>query len=78
MNAMQNLYCNLGLKFDDSCPIDGGWTFWSSWGSCFGKCGFKGKRMRRRTCDNPVPSNNGAPCIGPSYQIENCQITGTT
>ncbi|XP_050472558.1 coadhesin-like isoform X3 [Bombus huntii] len=76
MNAMQNLYCNLGLKLDNSCPIDGGWTFWSPWGSCSGKCGFKGKRMRRRTCDNPVPSNNGAPCIGPSYQIENCQITG--
>ncbi|XP_048263812.1 uncharacterized protein LOC100649092 isoform X3 [Bombus terrestris] len=76
MNAMQNLYCNLGLKLDDSCPIDGGWTFWSPWGSCSGKCGFKGRRMRRRTCDNPVPLNNGAPCIGPTYQIENCQITG--
>ncbi|XP_043525490.1 uncharacterized protein LOC122536842 [Frieseomelitta varia] len=76
-NAMQSLYCDLGLKHENSCPIDGSWT-WSSWGLCSGKCGFKGRRRRHRTCDNPAPSNNGAFCIGPSYQIESCQITGCT
>lgn len=75
---MQSLYCDLGLKHENSCPIDGSWTSWSSWGLCSGKCGFKGRRRRHRTCDNPAPSNNGASCIGPSYQIESCQITGTT
>ncbi|CAK9798443.1 Coadhesin (Fragment) [Anthophora quadrimaculata] len=76
--AMQNFYCDLGLRNNDLCPIDGGWTSWSSWGSCFGKCGFKGKKKRQRVCNNPLPSNNGASCIGPSYQIESCQIMGCT
>ncbi|XP_017792234.1 PREDICTED: uncharacterized protein LOC108574210 [Habropoda laboriosa] len=77
-NAMQNFYCDLGLKNNDLCPIDGGWTSWSLWGSCFGKCGFKGKKRRHRICNNPLPSNNGASCIGPTYQIEICQIMGCT
>ncbi|CAL7935655.1 unnamed protein product [Xylocopa violacea] len=77
-NMMEDLSCDFGLKKDDSCPIDGGWTFWGAWGSCSGKCGFKGKRIRYRTCNNPAPSNNGAYCTGPSYQIETCQIMGCT
>ncbi|XP_029032306.1 coadhesin-like [Osmia bicornis bicornis] len=75
-NTMQDLDCDLGLKDDNLCPIDGGWTSWSSWGLCSGKCGFKGKRTRHRICNNPLPSNDGAPCIGSSYQTENCQIIG--
>lgn len=75
-NAMQNLYCDLGLKSEELCPIDGEWSSWSSWESCSGKCGFKGKKIRHRICNNPIPSNNGAPCIGPNYQIESCYITG--
>nr|XP_012137919.1 PREDICTED: coadhesin-like isoform X2 [Megachile rotundata] len=75
-NTIQDLYCDLGLGDDKSCPIDGGWTSWGSWSVCSGKCGFKGKRTRHRTCNNPLPSNDGAPCIGPSYQIENCQVNG--
>ncbi|XP_017761429.1 PREDICTED: uncharacterized protein LOC108551689 [Eufriesea mexicana] len=75
---MKNLYCDLGLENGDLCPIDGGWTSWSPWESCFGKCGFKGKKTRRRTCTNPIPSNDGASCIGLSYQIESCQIMGCT
>ncbi|XP_043796167.1 coadhesin-like, partial [Apis laboriosa] len=77
-NAMQNLYCDLGLKSEELCPIDGEWSSWSPWGSCSGKCGFKGKKIRHRICNNPIPSNNGAPCIGPNYQIESCHITGCT
>ncbi|XP_076623258.1 uncharacterized protein LOC143342858, partial [Colletes latitarsis] len=77
-NAVQNLYCDLGLKNDNLCPVDGGWTSWSPWGSCFGKCGFKGKRTRHRTCSNPLPSKTGGPCIGPNYQTETCRITGCT
>lgn len=77
-NAMQNLYCDLGLKSEELCPIDGEWSSWSSWESCSGKCGFKGKKIRHRICNNPIPSNNGAPCIGPNYQIESCHITGCT
>nr|XP_033328488.1 uncharacterized protein LOC117221554 [Megalopta genalis] len=77
-NTVQNLYCELGLKNDNLCPIDGSWTRWSLWSSCSGKCGYKGKRSRHRTCNNPSPSNNGSPCVGPNYQIETCQIIGCT
>nr|XP_031826506.1 coadhesin-like [Nomia melanderi] len=75
---VQSLYCELGLKNDSLCPVDGGWTHWSLWSSCSGKCGYKGKRSRHRLCNNPLPSNNGGPCTGSSYQIETCQITGCT
>ncbi|XP_076760854.1 uncharacterized protein LOC143429228 [Xylocopa sonorina] len=75
---MENLSCDFGLKKDVSCPIDGGWTFWGAWGSCSGKCGFIGKQIRYRTCNNPAPSNNGAYCTGPSYQIKRCQIMRCT
>lgn len=75
-NAVSNLYCEFGLKNDNSCPVDGGWTAWSLWGPCSGKCGLRGRRIRHRTCNNPLPANNGAPCIGASYQTESCQIAG--
>ncbi|XP_076248702.1 uncharacterized protein LOC143188377 [Calliopsis andreniformis] len=77
-NTMLNFYCELGLRNDSSCSIDGGWTSWTPWGPCSGKCGLIGKRIRHRTCNNPLPSSNGAPCIGPSYQVESCQIVGCT
>ncbi|KAG7189623.1 hypothetical protein KM043_017305 [Ampulex compressa] len=73
-NTLQS--CEFELNGADICQIDGGWTSWSSWGDCIGECGSGGKRMRTRICNNPLPSNNGAPCVGPDYEIEVCEITG--
>lgn len=59
------------------CVVNGGWGDWSSF-KCNTKCAlgnftcpfskikifFKGVQIRRRTCDNPPPSNNGSDCLG--------------
>ncbi|KAK5851682.1 hypothetical protein PBY51_023219 [Eleginops maclovinus] len=47
--------------------IDGGWTCWSSWGTCSGS-----KRIRTRTCDNPSP-RSGQHCIGEWSEEKPCE-----
>nr|XP_053650237.1 hemicentin-1-like [Cherax quadricarinatus] len=61
-------YCNL-----DMCPINGGWSSWSVWGSCTATCG-GGQRRRLRTCDNPSPSQDGRACTGPDTDTEACNV----
>jgi len=46
-----------------ACPVNGGWSVWTSWGSCSVSCGI-GLQHRDRTCSLPYPSNSGAPCFG--------------
>lgn len=57
------------------CPVDGGWSPWSLFGPCVGKCGL-GHQERTRTCSNPVPAFGGAPCLGPDVNVVDCD-TGT-
>ena len=47
--------------------VDGGWSIWGSWGTCFVTCG-DGMRTRTRTCDNPPPANRGDDCPGPKQK----------
>ncbi|CAD7082367.1 unnamed protein product [Hermetia illucens] len=47
--------------FAKRCPIDGGWSPWSSWSACSKSCG-SGTRTRKRTCDNPPPQFGGRLC----------------
>ncbi|XP_042230990.1 hemicentin-1-like isoform X2 [Homarus americanus] len=61
-------YCNL-----DMCPVNGGWSTWSVWGSCTATCG-GGQRRRFRTCDNPSPSLDGRACTGPDTDTEACNV----
>ena len=49
--------CNEG-----ECPIDGGWT---SWSTCDISCG-DGRSTRE--CTNPAPAHNGADCSGDDMQ----------
>ena len=50
------------LRYLTPVVIDGGWT---SWSACSVTCG---GGTQTRTCTNPVPSNGGASCVGPSTQ----------
>ncbi|XP_013398464.1 coadhesin-like [Lingula anatina] len=57
------------------CPINGGFTNWSSWGTCNVTCG-GGSQSRTRTCTNPVPQNGGADCVGIILELQQCNTQG--
>lgn len=42
-------------------------------GACTTTCGI-GQQSRTRTCDNPVPVNNGAFCQGPGSEYTSCTL----
>ncbi|XP_041349174.1 SCO-spondin-like [Gigantopelta aegis] len=50
------------------CPIDGGWTAytsWDHWSTCSVSCGGGSQaRFRSRTCTNPAPAYGGTECEG--------------
>jgi len=52
---------------NDPCPIDGGWSDWSS---CSVSCG---EGTQTRSCNNPTPSNGGTKCSGESSQ--SCSVS---
>ena len=51
--------------------VDGGWSSWSSYGSCSASCG-AGTQTRTRTCTNPAPSNGGTQCQGDAIETRQC------
>lgn len=55
------------------CPIPGKWATWSQWSECSKSCS-SGRKFRRRTCNNPSPSNGGPPCTGRATETEMCQL----
>ena len=50
--------------------VDGGWSLWSSWATCGGavSCTSGSLYKRTRTCTNPEPLGDGAPCSGVTFQ----------
>lgn len=58
-------------------PVDGGWGEWSGgwngneWSECSRHCG-GGVSMQSRECDNPVPENGGAFCVGERIRYKIC------
>uniref|UniRef100_A0A673LR41 A disintegrin and metalloproteinase with thrombospondin motifs 2-like n=1 Tax=Sinocyclocheilus rhinocerous TaxID=307959 RepID=A0A673LR41_9TELE len=55
----------------DIIKKDGNWGTWSELGACSRPCG-RGLQFRTRACDNPLPTNGGRSCAGPSYQFQMC------
>ena len=51
--------------------VNGGWTRWSQWTVCRGRCG-QGTQERRRFCTNPRPMYGGRNCIGYPIEKRNC------
>ncbi|CAL4126751.1 unnamed protein product, partial [Meganyctiphanes norvegica] len=48
--------------------IHGGWTSWSSWGTCFSDC----EHHRLRSCTNPTPQHGGTNCTGDDTLSKEC------
>ncbi|XP_052793992.1 SCO-spondin-like [Mya arenaria] len=65
--AMEIGSCDTGIF----CPINGGWSLWSSFGVCNGVCGY-GFQERKRTCDNPKPMYGGIICDGRDIDVLEC------
>uniref|UniRef100_A0A8D2ECW6 SCO-spondin n=1 Tax=Theropithecus gelada TaxID=9565 RepID=A0A8D2ECW6_THEGE len=59
--------------FVQACPVAGAWAMWEAWGPCSVSCG-GGHQSRRRSCMDPPPKNNGAPCPGPSQERVPCGL----
>ncbi|KAL4226487.1 hypothetical protein ACF0H5_014470 [Mactra antiquata] len=54
------------------CPIHGGWSDWSEFGSCRAKPCTEGHRIRTRVCDNPRPRYRGHMCRGRRVEKISC------
>ncbi|XP_062512619.1 hemicentin-1-like isoform X1 [Corticium candelabrum] len=54
-----------------SCPLNGGWTAWSTWQLCSHSCG-GGQTLRVRSCTNPRPDFGGQRCPGENSQNTAC------
>ncbi|TNN06222.1 Hemicentin-1, partial [Schistosoma japonicum] len=66
--AVEDVMCE-GLP---PCPVSGSWSPWSPWSDCSSTCGTVGTQNRKRTCDNPTPSNGGRSCPGQELMVRAC------
>jgi len=55
------------------CPIDGGFSEWSTWTTCTKTCD-GGMKERRRTCSNPFPQYGGSMCYGYYIEEDSCAV----
>jgi len=54
-----------------TCPVDGNWGQWDSWGLCSLSCD-TGTRSRTRLCDDPPQAGTGADCVGDDEEWGDC------
>ncbi|CAG2214239.1 Hemicentin-1,Coadhesin,Thrombospondin-2,Thrombospondin-1,Mucin-like protein [Mytilus edulis] len=54
-----------------SCPVNGGWSDWTSWAACSLDCG-GGTQRKTRTCTKPAPTHDGLDCGGDSSASQSC------
>ncbi|XP_062620365.1 uncharacterized protein LOC134281944 [Saccostrea cucullata] len=58
-----------------NCPVNGGFSAWSTWTACSKKCG-GGSRTRGRLCNNPAPKDGGKKCVGSYLDTQTCNSQG--
>ncbi len=56
--------------------MNGNFTPWTSWTACTTTCGF-GTRARYRNCTDPPPLFGGSDCLGPLYEMKECENATT-
>lgn len=71
-NGFEKMDCNV-----NPCPVNGGFSAWGEYSKCEitgeKNCG-KGKHVRTRTCNNPVPQHGGKNCEGPASETTECEV----
>jgi len=55
------------------CPVNGGYTKWSSFGACSKTCD-AGVQVRSRSCTNPSPKHGGKSCSGAAKDSRPCKV----
>ncbi|OWF49489.1 Hemicentin-1 [Mizuhopecten yessoensis] len=65
-DASDQMACTL-----NPCPVDGGFTDWTSWDTCTVTCG-GGPQGRNRSCTQPAPAHGGASCNGTDSETQDC------
>jgi len=63
-------------------PIDGSWSSWQEWSSCYENTPLKENfyspwesfvvQSRKRECDSPAPLYGGEDCLAPPYRYKQC------
>ncbi|CAF5216381.1 unnamed protein product, partial [Rotaria magnacalcarata] len=66
-STLQYDTCNTNV----TCPTDGGWSSYTTFGPCSATCG-NGTQVRTRNCNSPVPSFGGSQCVGNSKDTQRC------
>ncbi|XP_056594756.1 SCO-spondin [Triplophysa dalaica] len=56
------------------CPVDCGWSEWTSWSACSRTCDV-GIRRRFRSGTSPAPAFGGRACEGERIGLDTCSIT---
>ncbi|KAK3105270.1 hypothetical protein FSP39_021390 [Pinctada imbricata] len=65
-NSIKYNECNT-----QNCPVNGGWSPWSSYGPCSKTCG-RGTHTQTRTCSAPSPTYGGRKCSGRTTRSRQC------
>ncbi|XP_073488988.1 LOW QUALITY PROTEIN: SCO-spondin-like [Aquarana catesbeiana] len=75
LDACNNCTCVSGEMVCSAapCPVDCGWSDWTSWSSCSRSCNV-GTRRRYRSGTNPAAAFGGQDCEGSGVAIEFCSL----
>ena len=74
-NLEEKLWSNIltCFVFCSAVPKDGGFSQWGKWTPCTATT-CEGKQSRERSCDDPVPENDGKYCTGPVKEERACSV----